>query len=86
MIQHKAQATTCCKLSKLHGCVLNPPSHMQPIGAVPPYLDMPLWLHESTHDTKAGKEVSRLSMGSHSWYDGVVGTFARGKGIRMRGV
>ena len=51
-----------------------------------PHLHMALWLHKPSHDTKVGKEVSRISMGGHSWNDGVVRTFVWGKNIGMRGV
>lgn len=51
-----------------------------------PYLNVALWLHESSHDTKVGKEVPRISMGGHSWNDGVVRTFTWGKNVGMRGV
>ena len=51
-----------------------------------PYLNVALWLHKPSHDTKVGKEVPRISMGGHSWNDGVVRTFAWGKNVRMRGV
>ena len=44
---------------------------------------MPLWLHESSHHSKTSEQVSTASMCSHSWYDGVVGTFTRGQDIRV---
>ena len=44
---------------------------------------MPLWLHESSHHSKTSEQVSTASMCSHSWYDGVVGTFTRGQDVRV---
>jgi hypothetical protein len=50
------------------------------------YLYMSLWLHESSHDSKAGVELSTGRVSGHSWYDGMVGTLPRGEAVGVRGV
>ena len=47
------------------------------------HLDMPLWLHESSHHSKTSEQVSTCGMCSHSWYDGVIGTFTGGQDVRV---
>ena len=47
------------------------------------YLYVSLWLHESSHDPKAGVELSIGGVGGHARYDGVVGTLPRGKAVGM---
>ena len=47
------------------------------------YLYMSLWLHKSSHNSKAGIEVTRSAVCSHSRNDGVVGPLAWSQGIRV---
>ena len=44
---------------------------------------MSLRLHESSHDPKAGVELSIGGVGGHARYDGVVGTLPRGEAVGM---
>ena len=48
-----------------------------------PYLHMSLWLHEAAHDSKAGKELSRLSTSGHARNNCVVRALIRTHHIRM---
>ena len=45
------------------------------------YLYMSLWLHESSHDSEAGVELSIGGVSGHARYDGVVGTLPWGKAV-----
>lgn len=45
------------------------------------YLYVSLWLHESSHDSKAGIELSVGRVSGHARYDGMVGTLPRGKAV-----
>ncbi len=63
-------------------------NQIQLIAPRPPaaYLHVPLRLHKSTHDAKAGPQLSSIGPCCHAWYNGVVGALAGGQSIRMRGV
>ena len=45
------------------------------------YLYVSLWLHESSHDSKAGVELSTDRVSGHAGNDGVIGTLARGETV-----
>ena len=45
------------------------------------YLYVSLWLHESSHDSKAGVEMSIGGVSGHAGYDGVVRTLPWGEAV-----
>ena len=47
------------------------------------YLYVSLWLHESSHDSKAGVELPIGGVSGHTRDDGVVRAFARGNAVGM---
>ncbi len=47
---------------------------------------MALWLHEASHDAKAGEQLSSVCPRCHTGYDGVIGPFAWGQGVGVGGV
>ena len=51
-----------------------------------PYLYMSLRLHEASHDSKAGVELTRRGVGGHAGDDGVVGALARGDAVGVGGI
>ena len=65
------QTTTLCTL-------LYPP--------MAPYLYMSLRLHEASHHTKAGVELTGRGVGGHARDDGVVGALARSDAVGVGGI
>ena len=68
-----------------HGLTLtsiNRGGSRQPVSAC---LEVALGLHEVSHDSKRGIQVS-LGICRYPWNDGVVGPFARGHTVGMAGV
>ena len=50
------------------------------------YLDMSLRLHETSHHSEAGIQLSSVGSGGHARNDGVIGSLARSQSIRVGGV